>query len=234
VNLNRGVIAFRILPRGIAGVPVDAPAEPRYVTATVYGFHEDQPKCNTPDEWMAFCRTVTTTACADALEGAKPVGVPKPFTKPKQSWRRYDLAKKWPEGLVSLGDAHCAMDPTLGQGMTLSCKSAMVLARHAKRLASKGHGVARATQKALGTEVFKPFMLNAIIDYRMKPCVPTYENFRPPMTWFMHPLLRALFRASSKSSVVFSKFIRVSHLEADPAALARPDILFRIIMYGLF
>jgi 2-polyprenyl-6-methoxyphenol hydroxylase-like FAD-dependent oxidoreductase len=49
------------------------------------------------------------------------------YSYPQQVRQRYDQVKRFPDGLLVMGDALCSLDPVFGQGMTVACKEARAL-----------------------------------------------------------------------------------------------------------
>lgn len=67
-------------------------------------------------------------AIAEVLEGAVPRTEPHLYRRPTAVWRRYDLAPGPPAGFLPIGDALGALNPLLGQGISVATWQASLLA----------------------------------------------------------------------------------------------------------
>jgi len=65
---------------------------------------------------------------ANALEAATGVGSPALFRRQTVRWRRYDELNAPPEGFLASGDAVAALNPLLGQGISVAAWQASLLA----------------------------------------------------------------------------------------------------------
>ncbi|MEP7209864.1 MAG: tryptophan 7-halogenase [Alphaproteobacteria bacterium] len=96
---------------------------------------------NVPPRDLAGFREYATHYATDdiakRIRDAEPVADLKMFRKPYSTRRRYDLAKRWPERLLPIGDTMSTINPTYGQGMSVAALQAGELANQlAKRSAS--------------------------------------------------------------------------------------------------
>jgi 2-polyprenyl-6-methoxyphenol hydroxylase-like FAD-dependent oxidoreductase len=135
-------------------------------------------------------------------------------------WRRYDKMRRFPEGLLVLGDAMCSFNPIYGQGMTVAALQAQALgeclrggsndlARRYFRAAAKPIGV--AWQFAVGGD------LN----------LPEVEGRRTLATRLSNRYVDRLQTVAETDMVVAEQFARVVALLDPPERLLYPRMLLR-------
>ncbi len=80
--------------------------------------------------FIAFLRNLPTPLIHEAIAKAEPLSPVFAFRGTENRLRHYEaLYKRWPHGLVTLGDAVCAFNPVYGQGMTMAVLGAELLGR---------------------------------------------------------------------------------------------------------
>jgi 2-polyprenyl-6-methoxyphenol hydroxylase-like FAD-dependent oxidoreductase len=157
---------------------------------------------------------------AEALHGGEPVGEVCRFRYPESRWRRYDKLRRFPEGLLVLGDAICSFNPVYGQGMTVAALQAQALeqcltkgtaqlARRFFRAAAQPIGV--AWQFAVGGDL----------------ALPEVEGHRPPSVKLMNKYVDRLQTAAESDLEVAEQFARVIGFLDPPTRLMRPKMLIR-------
>ena len=84
-------------------------------------------------------RTLRIPDLYEAIMDAEPLGPIVGYRATENRLRHYDRVRRWPEGLVALGDVVCALNPVYGQGMTTAALGAEVLDRCLRRSRAAGH-----------------------------------------------------------------------------------------------
>jgi flavin-dependent dehydrogenase len=87
------------------------------------------------DGWRAFGRTLAHPIWDDLVATAEFVTDPAPFKFPRSVRRHFERLERFPEGLVSLGDAVCHFNPVYGQGMSAAACQARALGEVLQRRA---------------------------------------------------------------------------------------------------
>ncbi|HYZ69403.1 MAG TPA: 2-polyprenyl-6-methoxyphenol hydroxylase-like oxidoreductase [Mycobacterium sp.] len=155
-----------------------------------------------------------------AIRTGQPLAEVCRFRYPESRWRRYDKMRRFPDGLVVLGDAICSFNPAYGQGMTVAALQAEALrdclrqgtndlARRYFRAAAKPIGV--AWQFAVGGDL----------------SLPEVKGHRPLAVRLSNKYVDRLQAVAETDVTVAEQFIRVVGLLDPPATLLHPRMLLR-------
>jgi 2-polyprenyl-6-methoxyphenol hydroxylase-like FAD-dependent oxidoreductase len=186
---------------------------------TVLGMAGIEPPCELA-EMMSFANGLAPAHILAAIGTGEPLAEVCRFRYPESRWRRYDKMRRFPDGLLVLGDAICSFNPAYGQGMTVAALQAQVLgdclregttdlARRYFRAAAKPIGV--AWQFAVGGDL----------------SLPEVEGHRPMALRLSNRYVDRLQTVAETDVAVAEQFIRVVGLLDPPATLLHPKMLLR-------
>jgi 2-polyprenyl-6-methoxyphenol hydroxylase-like FAD-dependent oxidoreductase len=188
---------------------------------TAFGIAGEEPPRELADI-VAFVGTLAPPHVVDALCGGEPIGDIYRFRYPESRWRRYDKLRRFPDGLLVLGDAICSFNPTYGQGMTVAALQAQALkqclmsgttrlARRFFRAAAEPIGV--AWQFAVGGDL----------------ALPEVEGHRSLTVRLTNKYVERLQTAAESDLEVAEQFTRVIGLLDPPSRLMRPKMLMHAL-----
>jgi 2-polyprenyl-6-methoxyphenol hydroxylase-like FAD-dependent oxidoreductase len=188
-------------------------------TFTVFGLAGHEP----PPDLMAMCEYVEDYAPARllaAVRAAEPIGEPARHRQPSSRWRRYDKMRRFPQGLLVIGDAICSFNPIYGQGMTVAALEALVL----RDCLSRGTtDLAHRFFRAAAAPVRQAWELSANPDL----CLPEIEGTPALLTRLLNRYVDRVLTAAEYDPAAVDQFVRVTAL-IDPATrLLRPSIIWR-------
>jgi 2-polyprenyl-6-methoxyphenol hydroxylase-like FAD-dependent oxidoreductase len=188
---------------------------------TVLGMAGVEPPCELP-EMLSFADGLAPAHILEAIGRGEPLAEVCRFRYPASRWRRYDKMRRFPDGLLVLGDAICSFNPAYGQGMTVAALQAQALgeclrqgpndlARRYFRAAAKPIGV--AWQFAVGGDL----------------SLPEVEGPRPLAVRLSNRYVSRLQIVAETDIAVAEQFTRVVGLLDPPAALLRPKMPLRAV-----
>lgn len=158
----------------------------------------------------------------DVVSQAEPIGDPVTSKFPASVRRRYEHLSRWPDGVLTLGDAICSFNPIYGQGMSVSALEAEAL--H-DVLATGRHDLARRFFRAAARIVDTPWTTAVGNDLRMPETVgPRSLGGR-----LINTYMARLHRAAHHDGVLAVRFMRVANLLAPPPTLLAPSSVWRVL-----
>jgi 2-polyprenyl-6-methoxyphenol hydroxylase-like FAD-dependent oxidoreductase len=156
------------------------------------------------------------------LQTAEPVSDIQLLKYPASIRQRYEWLRRFPEGLLVLGDSLCSFNPIYGQGMSVAALEAELLSQclnlGRQRLAARFFPSAARL-------VDVPWQIAVGGDFRFAGV----RGRRPRLVGLANEYLRLVHLASHRDPVVATAYHRVGNLLATPSSLLRPRILSRVL-----
>lgn len=197
------------------------PAEDGRWIVTMAGYCGDHPSGDEAG-FLDFARSLARPAIYEAIRDAEPLSEVKTFRFPYARWLHYEELRRFPAGLVPLGDTVCSFDPVFGQGMSVAAKEARLLAAHLDR--DPGAADVRPYLRRLESVIAVPWLLTSSEDLRY----PQVQGRRPLWLPLLQRYTRQVFLASG-SVPVYGKFLRVLHLLDGPELLFHPAVVAGVL-----
>jgi 2-polyprenyl-6-methoxyphenol hydroxylase-like FAD-dependent oxidoreductase len=185
------------------------------------GYHGDYPPTGL-DAFLEYARSLSQPDVYDVLSRAKLRGSIEQFRIPTAIRRHYRKMRRFPAGILPIGDAICSLDPVFGQGMTMAALEAEILSRCLLQSAQEG-ALTRSYLRAVDTCLDTPWTLCGA------------QNFRYPQTTGPRPFSYTAIQrymdlmTDSSDPVALTQVYRVLTLTAPPHVLLRPDIPLRAL-----
>lgn len=157
-----------------------------------------------------------------ALRSAEPLGGVAIQRYPASVWRRYDKLRRFPDGLIVIGDAVCSFNPIWGQGMTSAALQAVALRDGLSRNEPDWQrnyfaSVARALRSIWWGNRALDFILTPAEDWRATP--KRLVNFVVDKVW----------AAAANDIALTETFLRTIELLDTQAVWFRPAQITRIV-----
>ena len=188
-------------------------------TLTVFGIAGHQPPPDLTAMWE-FVEDYAPAQLLAAARAAEPIGEPTRHRQPSSQWRRYDKMRRFPKGLLVIGDAICSFNPIYGQGMTVAALEALALR---DCLSSGTRDLARRFFRAVAAPIRQAWELSANPDLSL----PEIDGTPPLLTRLLNAYVDRVLTAAEYDTAAAEQFFRVTSL-IDPATrLLRPEIMWR-------
>jgi 2-polyprenyl-6-methoxyphenol hydroxylase-like FAD-dependent oxidoreductase len=157
-----------------------------------------------------------------ALRAAEPLGEVSVYRYPGSVWRRYDKMRRFPAGLLVIGDAICSFNPVYGQGMTVAALEASALREClARRDADLGRRFFRAVAKHVGPV----WLLNRGNEFSWFQFQDRRSLLQQLMNWGNDKVVAA----AENDSVITEALFRVTNFIDSPARLLHPSLIMRVV-----
>jgi 2-polyprenyl-6-methoxyphenol hydroxylase-like FAD-dependent oxidoreductase len=191
---------------------------------TLAGYQGNHPPVD-PEGFTAFAAQLPT-GLYKIIQQAEPLSNPIRFTFPVSVRNRYERLRRFPDGLLVLGDALCSFNPTYGQGMSVAVLEALAL-RNCLR--NHTHHLAARFFPAAATIVDSAWDISVIGDFRL----PEVAGRRTLKVRLVKAYLPHLHAAAAVDSRVGAAFLRVSNLLDPPPRLLSPTLMLRVLRANL-
>ncbi|RSM44926.1 2-polyprenyl-6-methoxyphenol hydroxylase-like oxidoreductase [Amycolatopsis balhimycina DSM 5908] len=204
-------------PRGILLLAVDGGRH--MVTLTGSG-PENRPPTDEPG-FTDFLATAAPPDVLDAVLAGESLGETAAYRFPAAVWRHYERLRRFPEGLLVIGDALCSLNPVYAQGMTAAGMEASAL----RRCLEEGRDdLPRRFFRAAARLVAVPWQLAAGAD--------SPEASGNAVRQLQATFMNRMFTAATRDGTVAAQLVRVLVLLDPPTSLMRPTMLWRVMTKG--
>jgi 2-polyprenyl-6-methoxyphenol hydroxylase-like FAD-dependent oxidoreductase len=171
---------------------------------------------------LALAEQVMPTRILQGLRCAEPLGDMAVFRNTAGVWRRYDQMRRFPAGLLVIGDALCCLNPIYGQGMTIAALEALSLR---DCLRSGNAELAQRFFHAAARYIGPTWVMNQTNDRVPSPARKRSFASERLERWTTN----AMLRAAADDITVAERCFRVTNLIDPPARLQDPAFIVRVI-----
>jgi 2-polyprenyl-6-methoxyphenol hydroxylase-like FAD-dependent oxidoreductase len=179
-----------------------------------------------PNGLLVFARGMPNPDLYEILRGAEPLSKPVQARFPYSQRRRYERLRKFPRGILAIGDALCSFNPMYGQGMSVAALEAEYLGECLN--AFRGDDLRREFFAGCSQIIDTPWKTAVGGDLRFE----RVEGARPLAARLRNLYLRRLLRAAGDEPECALAWLSVANLVKPPASLFAPNILRRVIAHG--
>ena len=186
-----------------------------------------------PAEFVAATAQLSVGEVHSLLRASRPLSDVSIFADTRNRWRHYGRLPRFPDGLITIGDAVCSFNPRYGQGMTIAALTAEHLDRELAARAGMPaplHGFSLHFQKVLEGVLALPWRI-ALMEDRMWASVFSERSpglaERLVMKTTTHVLGAMLADVDA-----YIQFVRVAHLIDPPSGMLSPRVLGALFRGG--
>ncbi|MGA8127316.1 MAG: FAD-dependent monooxygenase [Mycobacterium sp.] len=179
-----------------------------------------------PTEILTFAEDLAPAHVLAAIRAAEPLTEVCQFRYPESRWRRYDKMRRFPSGLLVVGDAICSFNPIYGQGMTVAALQAQALHQSLKLGAN---GLARRYFRAAAKPIGVAWRFAVGGDLNL----PEVEGPRPLSLRLANKYVERLQTAAESDLAIAEQFTKVVALVDPPTRLLQPQMIARVAAANL-
>ena len=193
-------------------------------TITAFGVGGAQPPRDF-DGVCALADTVLPAHIGPALRAGELLGPMKFHSYPTSKWRRYDKLATMPAGIMPFGDAVVSVNPTFGQGVTMSALQAATL----REVLSRGtHNLVPRVARATARAITPVWTMNAVAD------ISAHRAQGPQPWWYLpsYRLMDQFLGAAASDGVLTEWFLRRTSMLDSLWVVPPPRVLARAIRHN--
>jgi 2-polyprenyl-6-methoxyphenol hydroxylase-like FAD-dependent oxidoreductase len=216
-----GIGARPGLPRGLWLI-----AQESHWIVTAFGYGPEHHPPTDEEGYLAFAASVAPPDMLAAIRESEPLGPLATHSFSANQRRRYHRLRRFPEGLLVMGDAISSFNPLYGQGMSVAALEAGELKRcleqgqhrlHNRFFRATGKIVSQAWDMAIGGDL----------------ALPEVAGDRPLTLRITNGYIERLLRVAEYDPIVAQAFGDVSDLLAPPQEVLKPRIIWRVLRGNL-
>ena len=218
------VVGVGAEPGRPTGLAMFAEEEDRWIL-TAFGYDGHHPPTD-PEGFLGFVQTVARPDVFAEIRDAEPLDEIVPYRFRANLRRRYERLRRFPAGLLVLGDAVCSLNPIYGQGMSVAALQAAALR---KALAGGDRDLARRFFRAAARPVGMAWGLTVGADLS----VPQVQGPRPLPVRVINAYVNRVLTAAERDRMVAERFLRVAALQDPVTRLFRLPTALRVLLGNL-
>jgi 2-polyprenyl-6-methoxyphenol hydroxylase-like FAD-dependent oxidoreductase len=180
--------------------------------------------------FLPFFQTLSSNKLHEVLRSAEALSPMFRTGGTPSRMRHFEKLGNWPEGLVVLGDAVCALNPVYGQGITMAALGAVLLG---EELGAGRERFAQRFQRKLARQCTDAWRLAVSSDLMWRTTRGTMlTGWKDTVRLRIVPALQALSTTVTTAAVhdprVARAMMETMHLVRPLSSMARPSLLMRI------
>jgi hypothetical protein len=176
--------------------------------------------------FLEFARSLRSPLIYEAIRQAEPLTDITGYQRTANHRRHYEKLRRWPEGLVVVGDAACAFNPVYAQGMSVAAQTALALRGALRERSPHRPGFGKKAQRAIARCGDAAWLAATGEDLRYPTTTGASAG---PATRLAHHWLDRVVSAATTDRVVNAALIDVMMLVAPLNTLFRPALAWRIL-----
>jgi 2-polyprenyl-6-methoxyphenol hydroxylase-like FAD-dependent oxidoreductase len=188
---------------------------------TLFGILGDHPPTD-PVGFEQFAASLQFPEIHQAMRQVEPLDDPVAFRHPASVRHRYERLRRFPDGLMVMGDAVCTFNPIYGQGMSVVALQGIALRRH---LAELGGPRPLEFLREVSRIVDLPWGMASGGDLAF----PGVEGRRTVGMRVLGAYVARLQAGAAHDARLGRAFLRVAGLVDPPQALLRPGVVARAL-----